>query len=123
MTAALVLTLLAAQPGDHLSKGLDLLKAGDAAAARAELVQAFTLDPELAAPPDPAVEAARAEAVAALKARLEAAAAKSTAAFTAPLPQTSSLDPPKPPEPAPPPPGVEQKPPEKERPMLLGGRL
>lgn len=124
MSYLLAAALLAATAPEHLSKGLELLRSGDAATAHVELVLAFTLDPELEAPPDAAVEAARAEAVAVLRERLADAAARATQAFTATLPQSSaSLDPPKPHEPPPgPAPNVDAKP-EKERPLAAGGRL
>ncbi len=124
MTWALALVLGAMAP-EHLTKGLELLRAGDPAAAHIELVRAFTLDPELKAPPDARVEAARAEAAAALRGRIDDAAAKATQTFTATLPPvTANLEAPEPLEPAPAPPTVaEQKPPEKEKPLAAGGRL
>ncbi|MBL8954905.1 MAG: hypothetical protein JNK82_29280 [Myxococcaceae bacterium] len=122
MSLALALLLAATAP-EHLTKGLELLRAGDGAAAHAELVHAFTLDPELRAPPDGAVAAARSEARAGLRTRLDDAAAKATLAFTAPPPKPASLESPRPYEPEPLLPGPTQKLPEKEKPLAAGGRL
>lgn len=110
-------------------------QAGNAVAAHAEWVQAFCLDPELPLPPDAPADAraARDEALASLRARLATAAAKATATFTVPLPQSAPLEPaPIALRPAEATPAGEttatasaeaEKPAEKERPYLAGGRL
>lgn len=101
------------------------LAAAEPAKSHDEWVQHFLHDPEAAAPDEPDVAAARAEAIATLKARLAAAATKATAAFTPQLPKTDA--PANEPEhpPVDPAPLIEKKPPQpqKERPLVAGGRL
>lgn len=115
-------------PAVHLENGLAALRGGDTAAAHAELLLAFLLDPELPAPPSDAVDAARAEAIATLKERLADAATRATAVFTAPAPRQplsegSTAEPPPLLPPRDSEPAVVQRPPEKERPLAAGGRL
>ncbi|MBK7857778.1 MAG: hypothetical protein IPJ65_03955 [Archangiaceae bacterium] len=107
----------AAQARELLTAAEAHAAAGDLATAEAEWQRAFTLDPELPLAPDAteAARAARERALAALRARLDEAAARAAAAYTVALPQ------PEPSDAAPPRPTALAA--ERDKGYLAGGRL